>query len=105
TPAAGAAIVHEQVYDSAGRVAASRVQGDAAWACTTYDNRGQAATVVTPAYGTYSASTTRYDYAVGGNHLVTAVCDGNVSGSPAPLSTGPCAGTNGVVTTTRDILG
>lgn len=35
------AIVREYRYDALGRVIASRVQGDSAWACTTYDTRGR----------------------------------------------------------------
>jgi RHS repeat-associated protein len=107
TPASpGMAIVREQVYDAAGRVVATQVQGDGAgWTCTTYDSRGRTSTVTIPAFGGASARTTRYDYAVGGNPLVSAVCDDNVPGSPVPLSSGPCAGKNGVILTTVDLLG
>ena len=104
TPASGTAIVHDQIYDSGGRVVASEIQSDGSsgWNCATYDSRGRPLTQTIQGSG---ARTVKYDYAVGGNPLVTAVCDGNVPGSPTPLSSGPCNGVNGVIQTTTDILG
>ncbi|MGE3620621.1 MAG: hypothetical protein AB7L84_09175 [Acidimicrobiia bacterium] len=54
-----APIVREQVYDDAGRVVTSRVQGDAGWNCTTYDDRDR---------------TTEVIYAGGTNQNVDATC-------------------------------
>jgi RHS repeat-associated protein len=77
--------VDEAVYDAAGRTVASRIGTDP-WTCTTFDSRGRVASVVYPDSPT--ARTVTYNYAVGGNPLVTSVAD--------------AAGT---VTTTVDILG
>ncbi|HZN14363.1 MAG TPA: PA14 domain-containing protein, partial [Acidimicrobiales bacterium] len=52
-----ASIVTEQIYNTAGRVLASRIVGDAAWSCTTYDGRGR---VVTEKDS--SGKTTTYTY-------------------------------------------
>jgi RHS repeat-associated protein len=93
TPATGAAIVEEVVYDAMGRVVAARTGTDP-WACTTYDTRGRVAVQTIPD----TVSTTRTvttTWAVGGNPLVTSVADGAVAGSP-----------NGsTITTTVDLLG
>lgn len=41
TPASGSAIVHDYVYDAAGRIVATRVHTDSNWTCATYDARGR----------------------------------------------------------------
>ncbi|HZQ29305.1 MAG TPA: PA14 domain-containing protein, partial [Acidimicrobiales bacterium] len=79
--------VEESVYDLAGRVRASRVNGGG-WACVSYDARGRLTSKTTPAFGAEAARTVTYTYAVGGNPLVTSVAD--------------AAGT---ITTTVDLLG
>ena len=95
TPAVGAAIVTEVVYDILGRVVASRYSGDTVWQCVTYDTRGRVTTVTVPAYGGFAARTKTTTYMVGGDPTVTTVADGAVAGS-----------TNGSKLTTRtDALG
>jgi RHS repeat-associated protein len=42
-PASGSAIVHEYVYDAAGRTVATRVSIDPRWTCAAYDARGRVA--------------------------------------------------------------
>ena len=79
----------ETVYDTMGRVVASRTVADgSSWTCTTYDARGRIASIAYPAYGGAAARTVAYDYAVGGNPLTGSVSD------PA-----------GTITTTVDLAG
>ncbi len=84
----GTARVSEVVYDAAGRPVASRLNGEAAWSCVSYDARGRVTSRSNPAFGTEAARTVSYNHAVGGDPLVTSVSD------PA-----------GTVTTTVDLLG
>ena len=60
------AIVHEQIYDSRGRVVASRMVGDATWRCITYDGRDRIQTSTDSAGKqtsfTYSGLTTSSSY-------------------------------------------
>ena len=64
----------EYIYDDAGRVVASRRNSDA-WTCTTYDSRGRVSTVIVPSFNGAAAHTISYDYAVGGNPLVSIAQD------------------------------
>jgi RHS repeat-associated protein len=82
-----AARVDEFVYDLAGRVRGSRVNGGG-WTCTTFDARGRVSSKTIPAFGTEAARAVNYAYAVGGNPLVTTVAD-----------------VAGTITTTADLLG
>lgn len=95
TPASGAPITTEFVYDLWGRVAGTKVTGDVDWSCTTFDARGRV-TQQTVQGGTASAArttTTTYGVTVGG--LRVTVSDGAVTGSP-----------NGsTITTDTDLLG
>jgi RHS repeat-associated protein len=79
--------VEEFVYDASGRIVANRVGADP-WTCTAYDGRGRMLSMTVPAYGTQAANTDTYNYAVGGNPLITSVAD-----------------STGTVTTTTDLLG
>lgn len=84
----------ENIYDSAGRVVATRVNTDN-WTCTTYDVRGRVVTTVVPDKKNSSnvvirkGSTTTNNFAVGGDPLTTSV---NESAA-------------GEVTTSVDLLG
>ncbi len=78
---------HEVVYDSQGRVVASRINSDP-WGCTTYDARGRAVQVVVPGLNGAPSRTVTNNYAVGGNSLVTSTTDDK-----------------GTITTTVDMLG
>lgn len=86
-PGPGQARVDENVYDAAGRTAASRV-GTSAWSCVDYDGRGRPVTRTVPASASAPARTVSYNWAVGNNPLVTSVAD------PA-----------GTISTTVDLLG
>lgn len=80
----------ETIYDSAGRVVATRINTDP-WTCTTYDARGRVANTVIPdndGTGPNVARTITNNYAVGGNPMVTSSGD-----------------VNGDITTTTDLLG
>lgn len=89
TPATGPAVASEAVYDAAGRIAASRNVNDGnVWSCTTYDAAGRISQVSVPAVNGAPARTITYQYAVGGNPLVTSVTDNQ-----------------GTITTTVDLLG
>lgn len=89
TPAAGPPVASEAVYDSAGRIAASRDVNDGnVWACTAYDAQGRISQQSIPALNGAAARTINYNYSVGGNPLVSSVTDGE-----------------GTTTTTIDLLG
>ncbi len=80
-----AARVSDVVYDAMGRVLASKAStADANWTCATYDSRGRELSATFP-----DARLTSFDWAVGGNPLVTKVSDS----------------VGGDVTTTVDLLG
>jgi RHS repeat-associated protein len=85
-------VTTENVYDNSGAVVATRTNSDP-WRCTTYDNRKRPTQVAIPALAntpnvTRSARTITYNYAVGGNPLVTSISDNS-----------------GTITTTVDLLG
>ena len=72
--------VEEFVYDSIGRQVGRRLGttatiNTAAWACTTYDDRGRLLSESWPATTTAPARTVTNLYAMGGNPLVNAVGD------------------------------
>jgi hypothetical protein len=73
-PAAGDAVLTETVRDNAGRTVAARTGFDS-WTCTTYDTRGRVASVAIPANTSAPARTITYNYAVGGNPLLSSVSD------------------------------
>ncbi|MFJ2865868.1 PA14 domain-containing protein [Kitasatospora sp. NPDC087314] len=77
-PGSGPAFTSETVYDETGRPVAERVN-DEPWSCTSYDARGRVAQKVFPAFGDKPARTVSYDYAVGGNPLVSKAGDANGS--------------------------
>ena len=64
----------ESVYDDAGRLIANRYNNDA-WTCTTYDARGRVTKVVIPKPNGSTGRTINYNYAVGGNPLVSSKSD------------------------------
>lgn len=89
TPASGSAVATEAVYDVAGRIVASRNPADGNnWTCTTYDARGRVSQVTVPAVNGAAARSISYNYAVGGNPLISSVTDAQ-----------------GTITTTMDLLG
>lgn len=76
TPRTGPAIVNETVYDSQGRIAATRIVSDGDnWTCTSYDARGRTIQTVVPTLGDRPGRTTTYSYALLGNPLVTILSD------------------------------
>lgn len=70
----------ESVYDSTGRVVATRINLDP-WTCTTYDARGRVTKVIVPdiknsaGVVTRSGSTVTNSYAVGGNPFISSSTD------------------------------
>jgi YD repeat-containing protein len=108
--AAGSQISEESVYDAAGRVVAARYVGETAWTCTSYDSRGRATTVTTPAWGSdTTARTLTTNYAVNDDARVSSVSDssGTTSATVDVLGrTVSYIDTNGVTTTTSyDVAG
>lgn len=84
--------VREFVYDSAGRLAGTKVIAPVTtpaedWTCTVYDVRGRPTSRTIPAFGGQPARTVTYNWAVDG---------------PLKTSVGDAAGT---ITTTVDLLG
>ena len=54
----------ETVYDTMGRVVATRTVADgSSWTCTAYDARGRVASIAYPAYGGAAARTVTYNHA------------------------------------------
>lgn len=75
-PRTGPAIVNETVYDSQGRIAATRIVSDGDnWTCTSYDERGRTIQTVIPTLGDRPGRTTTYSYALLGNPLVSIIAD------------------------------
>lgn len=91
-PAVGSQISEESIYDAAGRVVAARYVSDGlhGWTCTSYDTRGRATTVTTPAWGSdTTARTVTTNYAdINGDARVSIVTD-----------------PSGTMTTETDVLG
>ncbi len=77
----------ETVYDDAGRIIATRHNGDA-WTCTTYDDRGRATQVQIPSINSQASRTVTNIYAVGSNPLIVSSSD-----------------SEGTIQTTSDLLG
>ncbi|MEU6584009.1 PA14 domain-containing protein [Nocardia sp. NPDC046763] len=78
TPANGSALTTEKVYDTAGRVVASRI-GTGDWACVSYDARGRVVQQTYPAFGGQPARTVTSNYAVGGDPLTSSMTDASGS--------------------------
>jgi len=97
TPASGSAVVTQYAYDSWGRTVGTKVSGDTAWSCVTYDARGR---VTKQTYAGPSGTSTRtvnttYTAEVG--QITTRTTDGtnlNVPGVTSPA-----------LVTTTDLLG
>lgn len=64
----------EMVYDSSGRIVATRYNADP-WTCTSYDARGRITQTVIPTIGQNAGRTISNNYAVGGNPLITSTTD------------------------------
>lgn len=66
----------ETIYNDAGQVVATRYNTEA-WSCSSYDARGRIVSKSVPAQGSQPARTVTYNYAVGGNPLITSIGDAN----------------------------
>ncbi|HSX35956.1 MAG TPA: PA14 domain-containing protein [Patescibacteria group bacterium] len=77
-------ITTESIYDDSGRVVATRFNTESSWTCLTYDSRSRLTQKVIPANANGSARTVVYDYAVGGNPLVSST---NENGGGVELAT------------------
>lgn len=64
----------EMVYDSSGRIVATRYNSDP-WTCTSYDVRGRITQTISPTIGRRAGRTITNNYAVGGNPLITSTTD------------------------------
>jgi len=92
-PGGGQARVQQLIYNAAGQQAGIRIgtPGDIAaapWQCVSFDAAGRIAQEAWPAANGSSARTITYNYAVGGNPLVSSVSDAS-----------------GTITSTVDLLG
>ncbi|MDQ1110927.1 RHS repeat-associated protein [Microbacterium testaceum] len=94
TPASGTAIVTSYVYDVMGRTVGSRVTGDEAWSCTTFDARGRAVKQVSAGPAGVSTQTVTTTY--------TSTASGLTVVSTGPTVAGSSTST---VTTKTDLLG
>jgi RHS repeat-associated protein len=83
-----AQVVTQYAYDLLGRTVGTKRTGDATWTCAAFDARGRVTATVFSAFGASPARTATYNYAVGGNPLVSSASD--------PV---------GTVTTMIDLLG
>ncbi|MGI8710978.1 MAG: PA14 domain-containing protein, partial [Acidimicrobiales bacterium] len=92
-PGGADAVVRDTVYDRAGRPAATRVRGDGAWTCSTFDDRGRVTQVITPGLAGAPGHVEDTNYSVNANPLATAETD---------TATG---GTGRTITTVVDLLG
>jgi len=75
TPASGTTPTVDFVYDVLGRAVGQLRAGNTVWTCTTLDGRGRTTTTTMPSFGGGSSRTVTYNYAVGGNPLVSSVSD------------------------------
>jgi RHS repeat-associated protein len=74
-PASGTFRYTEYVYDVLGRAVGYSTSAGTGWACTTLDLRSRPTTVAIPGVAGAAARTVTYNYAVGGNPLVSSVTD------------------------------
>lgn len=81
-PATGAAVTTEYAYDTWGRAVGTRMSGDAAWSCVTYDSRGRATQTVTNGLSGTDAKTVTTAYAPQATGLKLVVGGVAVAGSP-----------------------
>ena len=93
-PASGSAVTTEYVYDIMGRTVGTKVSGDTAWSCVSFDARGRVVsqTVNGPTAGTRTV-TTAYTPITAGARV--EVSDNAVPGAPG----------NSTLTTETDLLG
>jgi RHS repeat-associated protein len=96
TPASGSAVVNESFYDTGGRTVGQHTNADP-WTCTSYDGRDRPSQTVYPAVSGFAGAgrTVSWNYAVGGNPLVTSEQDSANASTP----------TAGTITTQVDLLG
>lgn len=94
SPGTGAAIITRYVYDSLGRIAGTRVDGDSAWSCTTYDGRGRVVKQVTAGPAGVTTSTVNTTYTATATGITVDVSGPSIAGS-----------TNSTITTKTNLLG
>jgi len=94
TPASGTPITTNYFYDVMGRLAGTKVDGDTAWSCTTYDARGRVTKQVTAGPTGVASTTVNTSYNATATGLTVAVTGPTIAGS-----------TNSTVTTKTDLLG
>ncbi|SIS12980.1 RHS repeat-associated core domain-containing protein [Microbacterium sp. RURRCA19A] len=94
TPTSGTPTTTYYFYDVMGRLAGTKVDGDTAWSCTTYDARGRVTKQVTAGATGVSPTTVNTTYTANATGLSVAVTGPTIAGS-----------TNSMITTKTDLLG
>ncbi|MFS0794508.1 PA14 domain-containing protein [Microbacterium sp. 1P10AE] len=94
TPASGTAITTNYYYDVMGRLAGTKVDGDTAWSCTTYDARGRITKQVTAGPTGVATTTVNTTYTATATGTTVTVTGPTIAGS-----------SNSTITTKTDLLG
>lgn len=81
-PATGSRVVTEYAYDIMGRTVGTKVSGDTAWSCITYDNRGRAITQTTAGPTGVASRTTSTSYTAAAAGITVTVAGVAITGSP-----------------------
>jgi large repetitive protein len=74
TPAVGAAVVTEFVYDVLGRTVGTKRSGDLGWTCSTFDAMGRTMSTVLSAFGASPARTATTSNSVVGADPLVSMC-------------------------------
>ena len=80
-PGGSDAVVRDTVYDRGGRPAATRVRGDGAWTCSTFDDRGRVTQVITPGLAGAPGHVETTNYTLNNNPTATAQTDTATGGT------------------------
>ena len=94
-PSTGARVATESVYDIMGRTVGTKVSGDTAWSCVTYDSRGRVTSATISGPSGVDTQTTKTRYTAGAQGIIVEVFSG----------TEPVAQDGSTLTTVTDLLG
>lgn len=94
TPASGTPITTTYWYDVMGRVAGTKIDGDTAWSCFTYDTRGRVTKQITAGRTGVATTTVNTTYTATSTGKTVAVTGPTIVGS-----------TDSTITTKTDLLG
>lgn len=81
TPATGAAVVTRYLYDRMGRLVGTKIDGDTAWSCTTYDARGRVTKQVTAGPTGVATTTVNTKYTLTATGTTVSVSGPTIAGS------------------------